>query len=289
MIALVLALALQEDTKELVLVDVCVVVARANLRAGKDKALKAWSPWDGVGAPTGAAPPGIDALLERLESASIEERENASKELTRMGLPALPRLKRALADASSEMKARLDGIAITLIPPPDPEPRLTILSGKDREAFRRELASRNDVSIQSFPRLTGIPHQLMPMFLGEQVAYVADMEMQVGRDAATATPIVGTAKTGQSLEIKPSLSEGRVRLDCALELAEMRGKLPSIKKIETPIGTVEDPEILRLKYRMAPVLAADELALIGPLRRPWSEKEDPRVWVILGAAPSKSK
>lgn len=287
MLALLVALALQEEVKDLVQVEARVVITSADLRAWREKEPKLWSPWDGVGAPADVDQSETQALIRRLNAESVEDRDDAARVLERMGVAVLPMLKKSLDGASNEMKSRLETIARRIVPPPDSAPRVGTLSEKERGEFLKALAARKDARLVNAPTITGFVGQEMQIAVGEQLAYVRDMEMQVGSDASAPDPVAGVAWTGQRIVCKATLAEGRVKLECVVELSEMKKTPATLKKVETPIGAIEDPEIQTLRYRISPTLAAGEAALVGPLRRPWSSKEDARLWVVVTAKKSR--
>lgn len=148
-------------------------------------------------------------------------------------------------------------------------------------------AATGGAEVLMSPKLTLHNGQLAFIFVGEQMAHVREFELTPGADGKLrAEPVVEVSKTGTWLEIravvKNAEKEEILLENLKLLLAEPKQK-GKVRTIETPYGKIEDPEVQTIKLSISSGLKAGESLLIGPLSRPWSAKDDPKLWVQLRA------
>ncbi len=273
----------RQDEKTTISVEVRLLRTTDDLRSWNDKDAKPYSPWDGIEtAAADAKDEGIDSLVRKLDSEVLEERDAASGSLVELGVKALPCLKRRLEGASREVAGRLTTVALKLRPRPEIAVKVVPLAAAQWDEFTKAIAKRKDVTFLSAPTLACLPGQAGSILVAEQISYVQDMELQVDEKGSRAEPVVGIATVGQRIGFTPEATVERITLkEFEIVLSGMRPG--GIRKVETPIGAIQDPGIQTLTYRIAASMKPGDAVIAGPLRMPWSSSEDSRLWVVVRA------
>jgi hypothetical protein len=85
------------------------------------------------------------------------------------------------------------------------------------------------------------------------------------------------------MTVVASVKDRGLRLESIrIELAEARSKPPASRKIKSPHGDIEDPEIQTVEYELSSLVAEGEMLLVGPLESPWGlDEKRPHVWLLL--------
>ncbi len=169
-------------------------------------------------------------------------------------------------------------------------PHAARLSAADAAALLKRIEADGKSKVLSAPKLTVYNRQLSNILIGSQVSYIKSFEARIDGDTVVYDPVIATATTGQSIEVRPELKaweKPEVRLDLGITLSERRTDTP--REIETPHGKIQDPEIQTLETVLTPKLKEGETLLVGPLSRPWSRKDDPKLWLLLSLTVVKEK
>jgi hypothetical protein len=173
----------------------------------------------------------------------------------------------------------------------DPEARVTRLSAEEAEQFQKK-ADREKAGVFAFPRITLFSGQEGSCEHLRQAAYVSDYDLKYNAAGQLeADPQVDIATAGISLKFRPVLNDAGKRDvlldDLKISLTEPRQTGPHgepiFRKIETPFGQVEDPDLRTVSVTLHPLVNPGETLLVGPFSKPWSGKDGPKVWVELRA------
>ncbi len=157
------------------------------------------------------------------------------------------------------------------------------LSSKEvDERLKGVLAGKGGRSATA-PRLTVFNAQRSHVMFASEMAYVSEYEVTFDKNGKGApTPLIGMAKTGRFVSLRPlivSSEKGEVLLeDLRIVLAD---RPAAVKKDETPLGVVEDPQVRSLKLQLSPRLSNGESLVVGPLTKPWCKEGDPKVWLLI--------
>jgi len=135
----------------------------------------------------------------------------------------------------------------------------------------------------SIPRLSLFEGQAGHVFVGEQVSYVSQWRIAVGADGkGKPEPVSTIVNIGTTVTLVPSVENREICLDkLRIDLAEPRRLPPLMGKVETPHGTIQDPEIRTVQYDLNSPLRANETLLVGPLMKPWGGAEASKVWLLI--------
>lgn len=157
------------------------------------------------------------------------------------------------------------------------------LSSKEvDERLKGVLAGKGGRSVTA-PRLTVFNAQRSHVTFASEMAYVSEYEVTFDKNGKGAPmPLIGMAKTGRFVSLRPlivSSEKGEVLLeDLRIVLAD---RPAAVKKDETPLGVVEDPQVRSLKLQLSPSLSNGESLFVGPLTKPWCKEGDPKVWLLI--------
>jgi hypothetical protein len=97
---------------------------------------------------------------------------------------------------------------------------------------------------------------------GRWQPYVADYEVRIAESAVAAKPVIGRCFSGFVLDVEPSISSGgdAVHLDVRAIRTEV---ISPIRKVETPHGPLELPEMNVLRVRTSLAVPFGKTAIVG--------------------------
>ncbi len=148
----------------------------------------------------------------------------------------------------------------------------------------RRKAGTDKGSVLHAPKLTLLNGQQGRFSAGELTEYVREFQLKIDSSGKLrATPLKDVALSGLTLEFKPVVKDAEkkeILLDeVTITLTAPRQK--TFRTITTPYGAVEDPEIQKFSVSLHPTVKEDEVLLAGPFSKPWSGKDDPKVWILI--------
>ena len=133
------------------------------------------------------------------------------------------------------------------------------------------------------PRISLFERQAGNIAVCDQVPYISQWRVVVGADGkGKSEPVRTTARVGTTVTLVPAVKDKALLLDTlAIELAERLPGADELRKIETPHGVVEDPEIRTVRYELKSPIGDKETLLVGPLRKPLGGDDSPKVWLLI--------
>jgi hypothetical protein len=256
---------------------------------------KAKSPWERTAnsGPAETKDPEIEKLrsrvlklIERLEAEAIDQRASASAELKSLGPRVLPLLKEAVKGATPEAEARLEEIASALLPEEELPIRAVRVPEEKVPQFVAHLLGDGRAKRGPAPTVTPFNCQRTYLMFATKMAYVHEYEGRFDKDGTLERiPVVAVATTGRFISARPiltSMNRKEILLHkLHIVLSEKKNPTVECRKVPTPLGVVEDPEVQSCRFVLSPILVENERLLIGPLPNPRGKKDGLRVWALI--------
>jgi len=138
---------------------------------------------------------------------------------------------------------------------------------------RREVADRMPVlrdgrraTMLSSPKMIVREGQSGSMMVMDEVAYVADFELEVEGDRAVADPVVETCQDGLLFAVRGQLDGEKVALDCSLVSNRLERPIPTVA-VRFPGAThpvsVQTPLVLSQRIATRATIAPDECLVLA--------------------------
>ena len=194
-----------------------------------------------------------------LAGASAERARAVALELARRLVPSSPVIRHATSNVGVESEFRyfdLSQSAAGALPGYDPRATQTvtrILSAEEAEVWTKAAARTSGVRLLTAPRITTYDGQRANVQVTNQMAYIADFDIQRTANGTIADPVIRNVIDGVNTQVRATASADRAYLSLEIDLDLRRLGSPiaedrlKVAGIDAPL-VVQRPEINGIRW-----------------------------------------